>query len=415
MTEAATLEGPVVCPQTPAAGPTISEQAAAIQDGIYFKLPMEVYLAVPRLGAGDLASINVSPGTFWRGSWLDPDRDEPEEDESKAFILGRAYHCARLEPDEFEKRFCRKPCREDFAEAVKVAGACWTGRDIEAALAELGQPKKHKDDRGVADQARRLAEAGYKGVIWPLEEARFQEGLEGRQPIEAKFWDKVLRDMERIRASEVAQYLEGGAAEVSVFWTDDNNIKRKARFDYLAPRHWADFKTFDNQRRVRLEQAIANAVRYNRYYITAASYREAAEAVRTGGLEVIGDATDDERGLIARIQLTLHEELDCWFVFQEKNGVPNLLARQFKFFGVPVETTLNEIGATDEQKEVGRNATRRATQLFAKAKAEIDYAKRMFVLYSQVYEPGRPWAPLEPVGQISDLDFNPSWLEGKYE
>ena len=39
-------------------------------------------------------------------------------------------------------------------------------------------------------------------------------------------------------------------------------------------------------------------------------------------------------------------------------------------------------------------------------------AKKMFVLYSQVYEPGEPWFPIESVGSFSDEDFHPYWLTG---
>ena len=48
-------------------------------------------------------------------------------------------------------------------------------------------------------------------------------------------------------AQAIAAKLEGGAAEVSVFWTDAYGIRCKARFDYLRPDLWDDFKTFVNK------------------------------------------------------------------------------------------------------------------------------------------------------------------------
>jgi hypothetical protein len=399
------------------------ELAAQIEDGIYFGLPMEVYLLTPRLGASDLADLNASPADFWNGSWLDPDRDVADDDDedaekkAKHLIIGEAYHCARLEPDEFFNRFARQPCKADYAEQAKSVGACWNGREIEAQLEGYGLPKKSKDDTdGVASQARRLRDAGYEGVIWPLVMSDFAFECGTRQPIEAKVWDEITRDMERLKgAPEIADKLTGGAAEVSVFWTDKNNIQRKARFDYLKVELWSEMKTFDNSRRKRLDQAIADAVRFYRYYLTAASYREASEAIRTGGLQIKSGATDQQREMIAKIQISTVEQ-ECWFIFQQKGGAPNVLARKFEFFDVPAAIENSwDTGADEEAVQRGHDATRRPTQIYQKGIAEIDYAKRMFVMYSQIYRPGQPWAPYEPLGVISDTAFNPNWLEGRYE
>lgn len=387
-----------------------------IEDGIYFGLPMEVYRNVPRLGAGGMIDLNKSAGDFWAKSWLNPDRASADEEEKAWQVVGTAYHCARLEPEAFEQRYCRKPCKADYAEQAADFGACWNGTEIGNKLGELGATKKAAGE-SVAEQGARLEAEGYGGVIWPLIEARAAREAEGRVQLDAKVWDEIVRDMERLKGSRdiAAMFTEAGASEVSVFWTDENNIQRKARFDRLEPGHWLDFKTFDNSRGKRLEQAIADAIRYNRYYITAASYLEAAEAVRTGGLQIRGEASEHERNLVAFLQIRAGQ-LACWFVFQQKSGVPNLLAREFVFHDVPstIENSW-DTGADEEAVARGHEATRRPTQIYAKARAEIDYAKRLFAMYSQVYRPGEPWAPLEQLGRVSDLDFNPNWLEGRYE
>lgn len=402
--------------QEPSRAERIMAQAAQIEDGIYFGLEFDVYLQVPRLGGGDVQDLCVSPATFWRGSWLDPERAEPDEEEAKHLKIGRAYHCARLTPHLFERDFVREPCKADYAEQAKQFGACWNGKEIEAQLFALGQPKKQSGEL-VADQAERLEARGYQGVIWPLIEARFWADVEGRatQPtaIAAKTYDQIVRDMERIRGNgEVARKL-AGEPEVSVFWTDKHGIQKKARFDNLDYEHWADLKTFDNSRGKRLEQAIADAVQFNRYHVVAAHYREASEAIRTGGLRVIDAFTDEQRELVARLQIK-PEPQECWFIFQEKNGVPNLLARKFTFFAVPdVIESQWDVGASEEAKAKGHAATMRPTQIYQLAIAEIDYALRQFALYSEVYRLGQPWAPIEPIGTISDIDFSPYFLEGR--
>ena len=396
--------------------------AALIEDGIYFGLDKDVYHEVPRLGAGGLCLLNVSPGDFWAESWLNPDRDtEEDEDEetqrkrAKALLIGEAYHCARLEPDQFEVRFARKPVRTDYAEQARTHGACWNGTQIGEALAEAGKTKKSSGET-VAEQARRLAETGYEGVIWPLVEAEFAEQLNGRKAIDGRVWDEIVRDMVRIHEHpEIGPLLRDGFPEVSVFWTDENNIPRKARFDWLAYEHWADFKTFDNSRRTRLEKAIANAIQYNRYYVTAASYLEASEAIRLGKVQIVGEATDEQRELVARLQLK-PEQQDCEFVFQQKGGVPNLLSYKFTFYDVPDDIeNVWDTGASEEAKARAHEATRRPTQLYSKARAEIDYAKRLFAHYSTVYRPGEPWAYIEARGRITDAMFPPRWLEGLYD
>jgi hypothetical protein len=396
-------------------GSVIMTAAAMIRDGIYFGLPMEVYRNVPRLGAGSLVDLNKSPGDFWAGSWLDPDRkDESDEDKKAWAIVGEAYHCARLEPDQFEKRFCRKPTKADYAEQAAKFGACWNGTDVGNKLGELGTTKKRADEN-VAEQGQRLEGEGYGGVIWPLIEARAKAEQGDRIALDGKVWDDIARDMERLRGSKeiASKFTDHGASEVSVFWIDENNIQRKARFDRLEPDYWLDFKTFDNSRGKRLEQAINDAIRYNRYYITAASYHDAYEALRQ--LEIVGEATDQERHLFARIQIS-PKEPRCWFIFQQKSGIPNLLAREFVFHDVPdaIENSW-DTGADDEAVARGHEATRRPTQIYAKGRSEIDYAKRLFALYAGVYAPGEPWAPLEPVAKISDMDFSAGWLEGRYE
>jgi len=189
----------------------------------------------------------------------------------------------------------------------------------------------------------------------------------------------------------------------------------KHRLDRLCPDRWLDFKTFDNSRGKVLAQAIADAVRYNRIYVQAVSYRDGVEAVRTGGLQIQGKATDAQKKLIAGLQIR-PTELDHWLIFQEKNGIPNLLARRFEFYAVDPyrQTEIDALVAPERKAEVEAALTRK-TKLFQLAEMQIGWAKRQFVLYSQIYPPGRPWAPTEPCSTIGDIDFNSNWLEGKYE
>lgn len=398
----------------PAATPELTAEriaawAAEIIDGIYFGLPAEVYHQVERLSGSGIQRMCVSPATFWRGSWLDPDRPEPDEDSTKAQVLGRAYHCARLEPECFDGRYCAKPEKSSVADCLTSDAA------IKAELKERGLVQSIGNET-IVERAQRLVESGYDKPIWALIEADFEATRNGRIAIPRTIFDEIVRDMERIhRNDDIAPLLGAGQAEVSIFWTDRYGIKMKARLDYLKPDSWSDFKTFDNKRGLVLAQALSNAVRYNRLHVQAVVYREAVEAIRTGDLDVIGGSDILQYELIKQIANEQTNELACWFIFQEKNGVPNLLARQFPFFAVPLNNETWSAGATDEQIVTAEAAQITRTGLFIRAMQDIDHAKREFLMYSQIYRRGEPWAPPEPIGAFGDQDFSPRWLEGIWE
>jgi hypothetical protein len=398
-----------------ALGALILTAAEAVVDGIYFGLPEEVYHAVPRLSSSGLQRMCVSPANFWRGSWLDPERAEKfDEEATKARIVGKAYHCARLEPEAFEARFVRELTPADFPSK----GFLSSDEKVKAALKEAGAQQTVSGET-MSERAERLLDTGYEGTIFPLEKARWAAKVNGRTPLPAEVYDDIARDMDRLRANkDIASLLSDGAAEVSVFYTDENGIKMKSRLDWLAAGWWVDFKTFENSRRKPLMTAIADAFRYDRYYIQAPTYREAVEAIRIGGLQIVSAATDEQRKLIAQIQIR-PDELACWYVFQEKKGVPNLLAFEFMFYDVPLSQELQimlaeEAGfASPEAAAAVRGAVRNKSQIFERGLADIAAAKHNFMLYSQVYADGGPWFPLRPRGQIDDYLFNSYWLEGK--
>jgi len=375
-----------------------------IADGIYFGMLDDAYHAIERFSSSGMQNMLVSPATFWVNSWLNHHRvDRP----LKSRIVGRAYHAARLEPALFERNYVRAPAKSDMPK-----GTLFTGPDMGAALERLGAPKSGS----VREQADRLREWGYTGSVWQWHLAAWENAQAGRMGLAADVYDDIAEDMKRIHSSpQIAALLSGGAAEVSVFWTcPRTGIKMKARLDYLKALAWIDFKTFDNTRGKRLEQAIADAFRYNRYYVQAVAYRDAVEAIRNGLVDIVGECADHERQLIAEIQLS-PSPLDCFYVFQEKGGVPNILARRFKFNDLPARHSLHAAGLSETAQRRIEEVVGKPTAIMRKATVEIEYAKRLYLGYSEIYEPGDPWLPIEPVSDIGDEDFNSYWLEGKSE
>ncbi len=397
------------------------ETMNAIKDGIYFRMPEDQYLAVERLSKSGIKRLRVSPADFWADSWLNPNpamlTPEQKKRQQLARLLGRAYHCARLEPFSFHDRYVRELSQADYAEAD---GFLSTGTAMGAKLEELGLKKSG----AVMEQARRLRdEGGYSpSLIWHLELERWANDKGERTAIPAEPWDQILMDMERIaKVPAVHELLTGGEPEVSVFWTcPETGIPMKARLDYLKPDRWVEFKSFANPNGKHLFQCLTDGVRFNRYHIDVVTYLHALEMIRTGGLEVVGEAEVSERELVEAIQLQDHP-LACHLVFQQKGGVPNVLERRFALYQATGSETaikeLEEAGATEDHLARARRfqeiagSQRQPTAIHAKAAREIKAAKRDFLAYSEIYPVGDEWLPFNPSGEIGDNDFSPYWLE----
>lgn len=377
-----------------------------LEDGIYFDLPEEIYFKVEALGSTDLMRMRVSPATFWNKSWLNEERKD--EEPTDAQVLGRAYHCARLEPDRFALDYVRQPVKDDYdKKALLTSDAA-----VKAELKKLGETQALTGE-GIPERAERLVEAGYKGTIWPLLMHRFEKGLKGRTPISGDRYDEILVDIERMAKSEAVHYLRGGFSEVSVIWTDKKGIRRRARFDRLKADGWSDLKTFSNPNGKHVRQAITDAFRYNRYYIQIAQYREAFEEIPN--LPIIGEATEEQKALRQAIVDLGDRPPVCHYVFQEKDGIPNLFAFRFKFSQLDVyrEHEIEAMLADEDKKAIVKDALSSETMIWRRAKIETARALSQYEVYSQVYARGEPWAPFDAVTTIGDEDFNKFWLEGE--
>lgn len=369
-------------------------------DGIYFNMPEDEYHAIERLSSSGIQNMLVSPATFWAKSWLNKDRKETEKKHQE---VGRAYHCARLEPERFAAEYVREISKADYPDALT------TDVQIKAELKKLGEAQGRAGET-VLDRAKRLRDAGYTGQIWHLLADEWENANSKFIGLAADVWDDIEEDAKRIRqCSEVAELITGGVAEVTVLWTDQKTgVAMKARLDYLRPTGYTDFKTFDNSRGVHLNQAIVNAFQYNRYYIQAALYWDVSELLRSGDLPIHNEsqATDEQIRVIGAC-IENPAPMKAWYVMQEKNGVPNILARRF------MTHYLQE--ATKYQAPEGVDMERYAepTQIYTKARAEIRKAQNTFNLMREIYADGEPWLPIRPMGTIEDADFSPYFLESE--
>lgn len=372
-----------------------------LENGVYFRLPEDEYHALERFSASHACNMLVSPGTFWAESWMNPDREPDEETEAK--IVGSAYHVARFEPERLDELYVSQPDPEDYPDALM------TGTAIEAELAALGLPKTKAGEK-VLDKAMRLKEAGYGGHIWPLVMDEWEETRGDRQAIKPKVWREIKRDMERLRGNaEMLPFLTDGQAEVSILWTDKAGVKWKARIDWLKVRHIVDLKTFDNSRRANLDACIADAIRFNRYYVKAAVYWRAAELVRTGDLPIKKIQNQAQKDLIEAIRAS-EDPFEFWWIFQEKKGVPNVLARQFRMTSIANPHYLAQAPDEARRKSLAE-LLKSPSMLWRKAQAEADHARNLFIQGMEIWGTKQPWGPMVPVSDVDDEAFAPYWLE----
>jgi hypothetical protein len=385
-------------------------------NGIYFGLDFEEYRSIERLSKSGIKQLLISPADYWADSYLNPSpkRLTPQQQKTRemAKLLGQAYHCARLEPDQFHDRYVREISHADFA---NIEGFLVTGTDMGSQLEGMGEKKSGS----VAEQAERLRLAGYAGPIWQIELAAWEANRGGRIALPAEAFDQIEIDMLRIAAvPSVHATLSDGFAEVSILYDcPDTGLPMKARLDWLRADGWVEFKSFANPNGKQLEQCLMDAIKYNRYYIDVAAYHEAVETIRTGENAICrGEFTAAHAVMIDDISQS-PVPLPHRLIFQQKGGVPNVLSREIRLFESPYRAVeeLRADNATDDRiakaEKFAGELTPRPTMLMMKARAEIKRAKRAFIGYNEIYERGQPWQPFEPHREVSDLDFSPYFLE----
>lgn len=392
--------------------------SATLPDGIYFRMPMDQYLAVERLSKSGIKRLRISPADFWADSWLNPLKEEltPEQERyrERAKMIGRAYHSARLEPELFAKEYVREPGKEEAPE-----GTLFTATDMKPELKE----RELKLSGSTEEQALRLAEDGFpREKLWHLVMADWEASVpEGAIRLSSGDYDKIAEDGRRLRSVEsVASLLTGGAAEVSVLYTcPETGIPMKARFDYLRPEMWVELKTFSNSNGKHLIQCIMDAFRFNSYHLDAGCYLDAAHAIARDDLKIMGEAEMGEINLIKAVKANAGD-LRCTFLFQQTGGCPNILTREFQFYeDDPSDKAIADLkrdGATAERIARAENMKRVAardrikTAIHTKAVMEMRAAKRDYQAYLEIYG-NDPWLPLNPHGVIDDNSFPPYWLE----
>ena len=203
-----------------------------MKDGIYFNMPDEEYHSIERLSSSGMRDILESPTKFWFNSRFNP---LFEEKKTEAMDLGTMFHSYILEGEkEFNEKYVVMPS------------------EIEAMNKNSSSFKLWK-----AAQTKRI-------ISW-------------QKYFEMK---KIVRYLEQEGQILSTSFLKDGMPEVSVFWTDDKGIQRKARIDMLREASFVDLKTFATDKVGDLENYISKYFFSYKIFLQMVNYRQALLAAK---------------------------------------------------------------------------------------------------------------------------------------
>jgi len=195
----------------------MNSSIAPQSDGIYRGIPFADYLAWDAVSNSALSRFSRVPSAAHL------------PDDTAALALGRALHCAVLEPARFQAEYRMKTAN----------GATKEGKAEAAAAAESG--------------IELMTRANWAAVTG-------------------------MADAVRSHPAGAALLAEGNA-EVSLLWTDhETGLRCKARVDWLAPGFVVDLKTTEDSSPNSFARSIANY----RYHVQQAHYRDGLDALGIG-------------------------------------------------------------------------------------------------------------------------------------
>jgi hypothetical protein len=159
-----------------------------LPDGVYIGLSETAYFAQDRLGSSDLKTLGgPTPADWWWKSRHNPNRKEPPWKVGNDRDYGRAFHYLLLEGEEVYRR----PRRRSAPTRLR-----------------------HQGRQGLA---RRAAPRG-KTIL--------TEEMDRNIRIMVPWWR---------HHPQLGHAMAEGLSEVSVFWTDEQGHRLRARFDKLLP------------------------------------------------------------------------------------------------------------------------------------------------------------------------------------
>lgn len=384
-----------------------------LPDGVFLNLSEETYFGQRgRKGSSDISALFLRGAGWWWSSELNPDRAGGDDD-TAAKEFGKGLHAIVLEGDEaYSDRVATYPDK-DVLKKQHGANFVVTKGDIAKALETINShPKASESKDYFIAAARRLMP---NLVIWDVLEAEWEAANKGKIKM-TEVEDRQIR----IMADAVRTHPEIGPlfqfsehhvplSEVSIFWTDEHGIKRRARIDQMLPRTTIDVKTLQNSSGRPLTFAAGEHVAKMGYYIQMAdhhvarkyAYRFIAEGKVFDGVpkdERTGVTTakfDRELAWIKRFPTEAPNWDYCWLMYVKpdaKKGIAPIIFPWGEDYGSPLHMQ-------------GIRARREAIQTYRECLKK--------------FGPDTPWTRVEPLhnsdenNRLKHRVFLPPWIGGQ--
>lgn len=289
------------------------------EPGIYFGMPDDTYHSLPYLSSTGIKNLLVSPMDFWARSWMNPWKEDDEE-ESEAKTIGKAYHKRILEGAAAFRAAYAPTFECDDPDVLHSA------EDIKDALSDLGLSKAGSKQKLI----ERLLDADPDAKIYDVLLREYIEDHPGVTFLSNKVIRRIELSAKMIEChDDLKFFFVGGYPEVSVVWDDEAyGVRMKVRTDYLKVSAVNDLKTFANLMNKPTERAIYSAMASNKYHIQGALYLRGVDAAKQMVKEgrVFGRELVDQKWLAAFAESADHT---FNFVFQQKGIAPVAMGCEF--------------------------------------------------------------------------------------
>jgi hypothetical protein len=308
-------------------------------------MPFDEYLGIKCLNASGIKLLNISESDFWYRSWMNPKSKYIDED-SKAKMEGRAYHCRILEgEDAFHTRYALE--YDDTADDPMILRG---NKEMIDALTRLGI--KGISSKSAESLSKLCAQylPQYK-TLHTLKSAHL-EAAQGREMIHPqKLYEIEMGELMIKNHPDIKGYFRGGYPEVTVIF-EAFGVRFKIRFDYLKVWDASDLKTFANVMGAEIKLAVNKAFSNQKYHIQGTLYlcgveiakRYAAQGLVYGFDKVEPDESRREKWLD---MFSKNECNELKYAFVQKGDVPTTIPRIFskkeKMFAQGFEVIQNGI------------------------------------------------------------------------
>lgn len=349
-------------------------------DGVYLNLREDRYLGDYALGYTAVRTIKKNPIEWWYESPFNTVLPVEAKDQ-KTFERGTAAHVMFLEgPEVYAEVYGVMPTKESHP------GYLSGGEELRQACADYSLPQsgtlEQMEDRLrlrnpeillLSDVVKAWLRSGFK-VIRPADDTRIkllhQMAMRTRQQLGLGEDDLTLREA-----------FEGGLSEVSVFWTDENGIRHRARFDKLKPNITLDLKTITEWKNGDFKLSLLREVVIKGYIGQWVHYHVARQKLREFVAKgMVDGGTPEQRALLEEIALA--EDWAWGWVFAKMNGFPAVRGIIMK----PEDRLLPQFVRADQERD--------------EALAKFIYHRDYFGL-----EPGVMWFDTEVIWEPEHTDW----------